>query len=244
MSEAYLLTSAAQAAQSSPQALEKVLRKAGLAARHVQEIHWLQDQPESLPWQAGQMDLNSNLAVFQWQATALLDHFTLQAAIRALLNEDRHVMVVGQTTQGQEAALLLASPTAVGRYNAVPTARLAACLSVNTREKGLLPAVQAALERHARALVRQATETVDGEEPEQGEDFPKIEEIKLLAGSAGAAGLAETFPQAEWVEGQPGGIYAQLDGLAAALESKQENWGLLISQGPHDSGLVTLVQRV
>ncbi len=52
------------------------------------------------------------------------DHFLLQAAGRAVMLEQRSLAVIVEEKQGKLAALALASPRAVGRYNLLPHARL------------------------------------------------------------------------------------------------------------------------
>jgi hypothetical protein len=52
------------------------------------------------------------------------DHFLLQAAGRAVMLEQRSLVVIVEEKQGKLAALALASPRAVGRYNLLPHARL------------------------------------------------------------------------------------------------------------------------
>lgn len=168
----------------------------------------------------------------------------------------------------QAGALLLAGPAAVGRYNLAPRARAAALLAVNAAQGGLLASARAGLHQLAeRERARRqplpskpagqhllplpqdfnsgaAAPAQDAPEPERF-DLPLPEEITWLASAAQADGLQDHFPRAQWAaDGPPAtGALLLLIGLLSALEARSDDCGLLLSSGPQETGLITLLER-
>ena len=72
------------------------------------------------------------------------DHFLLQAAGRAVMLEQRGLVVIVEEKQARLTALALASPRAVGRYNLLPHARLVFLPSLQSRAAPESPEATAA----------------------------------------------------------------------------------------------------
>jgi hypothetical protein len=96
--------------------------QAGIRPSWVEELHWLATAPAQT--QNPEAGFPASLPFFQWEMPGMQDHFLLQAAGRAVMLEQRSLTVIVEAKQGKLAALALASPRAVGRYNLLPHARL------------------------------------------------------------------------------------------------------------------------
>jgi hypothetical protein len=96
--------------------------QAGIRPAWVEELHWL----SAAPAQNGNPGegFPDSLPVFKWEMPGMQDHFLLQATGRAVMLEQRSLVVIVEEKQGKLAVQALASPRAVGRYNLLPHARL------------------------------------------------------------------------------------------------------------------------
>jgi hypothetical protein len=167
----------------------------------------------------------------------------------------------------QAGALLLASPAAIGRHNLGPRARIAAALSISAGQGGLLSAASTALkhlsdreraarqplpanknsQQHILPLPDQFESDQPGEEIEPERfDLPSLDEISWLASAAPNGDLSTCFPQARWLKDRPpaAGAVLILNGLLSTLEHHPDQWGLLVSSGPQETGLATLIERI
>jgi hypothetical protein len=141
--------------------------QAGIRPAWVEEIHWL-----SAPGgqSANAVDgLSASLPLFSWQLPGMQDHYLLQSVGRTVMLEQRDLVVIVEEKQGNLAALALASPRAVGRYNLLPHARLIFLPSIQTKPTG----EPAAFEQTAARLLEpiqlpleQVTWLADPDEPD------------------------------------------------------------------------------
>jgi hypothetical protein len=85
------------------------------------------------------------------------------------------------------------------------------------------------------------------DQPPERFELPLLPEIGWLAGSLRETyDLSTCFPRACWLAERPPAsqALAQLNELVATLESQSERWGVLISSGPLENGLATLIERI
>jgi hypothetical protein len=97
--------------------LPALLAQAHVKPAWVDQTIWLGSAPS---------DFTPPGAFFAWAQAPLLDHYLLHAAGRTILTGGADLIVFGQQMGKGWAVALLASPMAVGRYNIMPAARLAA----------------------------------------------------------------------------------------------------------------------
>ncbi len=175
--------------------------------------------------------VRSRAPVFYWPSETLLDHLLLHDAARSVMVQDCHLTIFGQQDASGASLGLLASPTAVGRYNLMPRARLDARLALNPGKRSqTLAALYQVLER--RDL-----------EPHSTAWFAACSDVGLDE-------LQEdhhTFPDARWLTppARPqAGVTFRLAQLVEKLEEENAGQGLLISAQPGQPVLATLVQRI
>jgi hypothetical protein len=96
--------------------------QAAIRPAWVEELHWL----AAAPAQFGDPGdgFPAGLPFFHWEMPGMQDHFLLQAAGRAVMLEQRSLVIIVEEKQARMTALALASPRAVGRFNLLPHARL------------------------------------------------------------------------------------------------------------------------
>lgn len=116
---------------------ESALAAARIRPVWVDEVHWLSDLdlpgvPRAALTEAG---LSAEKPLLEWGSIPILDHMLLQSAALAILAEDNHLVFLGRQVGCATSALLLASPTAVGRYNLNPVARLLGRLTLRINPK-------------------------------------------------------------------------------------------------------------
>lgn len=210
-----------------------LFNRAGLQPQRLQEIHWCGGDPDYwLTSLIEQVGFSVDIARFQWPVAPLISHFVMQNAARSIETGARDLILLSQVSGDRVAALLLASPAAVGRYNLAPRARIAACFSIGLDSKQRAGSPEAFLES-GRSVIEK-----------NGED---LAEVHLLAAERPPSNKAvgEVFPSASWLNPSVrGGDYALLDALVSRLEEEKQHFGLLLSTGPQNTGLATLVERV
>jgi hypothetical protein len=167
--------------------------QAGIRPGWVDELHWLF---ASLA-QSGNLveDFPTNLPHFRWEMPGMQDCNLLQSAGRAVMLEQSGLVVIVEEKRGRFAALALASPRAVGRYNLLPRARLIFLPSLQLRATPeqaaarLLEPVQLSLD--------QVTWLADPKEPEAAGALGLVNELvnKLDASKGNYALLASLTPQ-------------------------------------------------
>lgn len=179
-----------------PDAFSVGLRGLGLKAEWIQEAHRLGDSLE-IPVQV----------VYGWPGEPAAAHRLLHFACQALQTGDLDVLLLASG----DTSAVLASPRAVGRWNLLPRANLAARFSYppGTPPGEFLPAL--ALQLAAAEIDAEAAGLACAP---GGEGFP----------------LAPAFPAATWLETDTT-LPAVLNRLCAALEEKQAAFGLLFSPG-------------
>ncbi|NMB89587.1 MAG: hypothetical protein GYA17_14605 [Chloroflexi bacterium] len=204
--------------------LARLAARYGLRLDALEEVHWLGADPV-----AGANAAPTGRPVwFYWEDRPGMAHYLAHAAGRGMAAGEQHLVVLAEWASETFTAELFASPRAVGRYNLVPEARLAARLTFPSGAEDAssgLAALQAALV--------------------QGELAP--EDVRLLAGSAwDQNGYGAAFPQAARViGGRPGAdglalLHALLDMLkGSSLPAGM--WMSAILPGPL---LATLVERI
>jgi len=212
MSEAYLFaTVCVQQTNAASAALADVLGSAGARAAWLSEIHWVghllpEDAEAPLPTEAEA----PATGLFTWPDAPLVDHFTLHALLRALQSGAYPLAVVGQSCGAETVALLLGSPTAVGRWNLPPIARLTPLhVACGGPDGFLAAAAQAALPC-----------------------LPEASQIACLA----LAGLPEAdarsvFPDARLLP-QAGGALIQVNQIIQARQPGKEGLALLVTAAP------------
>ncbi len=260
MSEAYLiaathgnvssLSSHSHAGQVRP-ILQELFKKSGAPARRVQALHWhggdqefwlssLDSSPRFGELQETMLGFLPEMARYQWPAVPLLVHYALQSTARAIEDEDADLVLLAQETGDQAVALLLASPAVVGIYNLSPRARISRKLALSSAPDGLLKAACIALNKPVRE-----TPVPDADQPNPA-DVQWLAAAKRLA-PAQSPSQDEYFPGARWLlpgkELPPGDLFL-LCALVDRLEGEKAQRGLLLSEGPQKSGLVTVVERI
>jgi hypothetical protein len=229
--------------------LRELLEKSGAPGRWIEEIHWHGGDQEFWlsalgPSQGASLGFVPEIARFQWPAVALLAHASLHSLARAIEAGDANLVLLAQEAGDQVAALLLASPAAVGNHHLAPRARLDRKMAISSLPDGLLNAARAGLGREEPGQ--------DREKP--AENSPPQSDIQWLA-MAGRndlpafqpQALREVFPAALRLDlpaGTPSADLFLLKALVERLEDRQAQHGLLVSQGPQRSGLATFVERI
>lgn len=146
-------------------------------------------------------------ALYSWQEQPLLAHILLHNAARALESGERDLIVLLQAGGENAAALLLASPAAVGRYNLLPRARMSLRLAL----------------RCSADDFAQVVETAIGQ--------PLAQRIGVAAGAAVAAGAEHSaaFAAARRVSAQHASDLFALHALAQVMDDEHLEAGLLLS---------------
>jgi hypothetical protein len=144
------------------------------------------------------------------------------------------LVLLAQETGDQAVVLLLASPAVVGEYNLSAQVRIQRKLALSSIPDGLLTSAWAALSKPGQ------------EESEQ----PNVAGVQWLAAAKRLwqpSPAGDSFPGAKWIQPDkelpPGDLFL-LSALADRLEAEKAQRGLLLSEGPQKSGLVTLVERI
>ena len=105
------------------EALRQALKESGVNPARVQDFIFGADSHELI----GADELARETAIHCPLATVSSSLRALFFAAQSILCEDADLVLVGGAQDGQCAALLLASPAAVGVYNLIPLARIDAC---------------------------------------------------------------------------------------------------------------------
>ena len=105
------------------EALQQALKESGVNPARVQDFIFGADSRELI----GADELARETAIHCPLVTVSSSLRALFFAARSILCEDADLVLVGGAQDGQSAALLLASPAAVGVYNLMPLARVDAC---------------------------------------------------------------------------------------------------------------------
>jgi len=106
----------------APDLASRMQEQASIRPTWIEELHWLA-APPAQPGIPG-ADFSANLPFFLWEMPGMQDHYLLQSVGRTVTLEQRGLVVIVEEQQGKLAALALASPRAVGRYNLLPHSRL------------------------------------------------------------------------------------------------------------------------
>lgn len=240
MSEAYLIAAARGSVLSlsgKPHAeqvqpiLTELFEKSGAPARRLQEVHWHGGDQDfwlssSLGPSAG---FSPDLARFQWPAVALLAHLELQNCARAIEAGERDLVLLAQEAGDQVVVLLLASPAAVGTHNLSPMARLDLRFALSSAPAGLLKSARTALDK--------------ADKEQEPAEIQWIASARRLEPAA----LKAAFPSAQVLApgaDTPVADLFLLHALVSRLVEEKAGWGLLLSEGPQKSGLVTRVERI
>lgn len=222
------------------------------------------------PGTFSQVALPTQAPLFTWQAGGLLDHFVLQSVARGLKTGSRDIVLVVQDWWDETlpepaqaaAALLLASPAVVGRYNLMPLAHLRWMVSLAAPGTEMLVTVAAVLGEQSAA--EQETERRRLEEaqaalqssvtaaslPDIAHDYlPGPGAISWLASGVPfeVSDVNSVFPQARRLLALPpaaSGDCFLLDSLLKALTNSRQQWGLLLSAGQERNALATLIERI
>jgi len=250
MSEAYLLASV-DVEGSAQAALQSLLERSGIPDNRIQEMHWFALPVDSSAESSSELANHiPKAAIFQWSSGSALEHYVLQSTARAIQCGERALIVLGQSWESQSTALLLSSPSAVGRYNLLPKARFSARFSINAAPDKVPGEAAAAIQ----TLVSRQAKTE--EEPAEDE-FPTPDHIHWIASALPGhdkINLAEHFSQAHWLPAESsaagGGDCFLLNRLLHTLEENRQQWGLLLSAGARQTGnlpvttLVSLIERL
>ena len=208
--------------------LESLLTRTALPARAVQELHWFSASEEY--WftaLAQRVNLAPDLPHFHWPAVPLLSHAILQSISRAIEVGERDLVLLGQQSGELALVLLLASQSAMDQHHLVGRATIDGRADLNRRPDGFVKAAARRLSAAGRspADIRMIASPVPLTAAEVKAALPSAK--GLLSGSGPQTGDLFLF-----------------DRLVSALEDSHQSHGLLISTGPHGSGLATWVERI
>jgi hypothetical protein len=215
--------------------LGKLLKASGVKPGWVDEIHWYSDPVvDNLPQELilGE-EFPCDIPTFGWAAQKGLDYYLFHSIVRAILAGDNHLVCFGQKEGSNISAMLLASPTAVGRYNLIPQG----CLAIRL----VFPANLSQKSKVFMQILRDRL-TKNEIDPEKvtylampGYDRPEENDIRQL------------FPEVTYIANDPekpsGAVY-QVNKLVRSLDTCKGCCGLLsgISQGR--AILSTLIEKV
>lgn len=163
--EAYIFAFAESAEPAA--AVQAVLRAGGARPEWLSEIHWLGSALPHLP---------APCPVLGWSASPLGGVFQLQALARALQAGVSTLAILGQSGPEGALAFLMGAPTAVGRWNLPPLARVVP-----------LPVGGPSQEVYLTALARQVEQTLAEEKHIAFIGAHGLDEEKVREGFAEAA---------------------------------------------------------
>jgi hypothetical protein len=191
------------------------LESAGIHPAWIEVVHSIMDpadQRMDAPWSEFQ-------AIYRWSRQVLLCDFLLQDACRALLTSEHNLVLLAEKEAGSVHYALLASPQAIGRYNLMPRAHIAAWWTLSP---ATLPALPQKLEKSG--FDRDCVQWVNGEKE-------IVEQAQMV------------FPDIQAVKPEQGATIARFNGLIHKLDEKKCSHGFLLA-GSNDSPLLaTLVER-
>ena len=238
--------------------ISSLLEAAHLKARRLQEIHWQSASPQ--PLTLSSIETSPDVVLFQWPDLPDLDHLLLHSTSRAILAGERELVLLGQEWQHHTAAVLLASPAAVGKYNLLPLARIESRLTLPAEPERWASSLRVILQKRAQLAlekIRAAEQAVAQSTPYEAESVPEVqaadilpipEEINWLATSQpiDPQPIEAAFPHARRLvalpPAPPGAIFL-LAALLKALENSRTRWGVLLSDAQQGAALTTVIER-
>ena len=201
--------------EKSESALVEALKSAGLNSAWIDGMHWIADLNGQSPIQPnGHFPL-----VFHWPGQGLLANFLLHDACRALSMREQNLALIAEEEGSQLHFSVLASPQAVGRFNLMPRAHIAAWWSLPLASIKSLP----------------------NKLEKSGYDLGCVQ---WLAGEAGLLEQAhDSFPDGRPVRSDSITTTGRLNGIIRRLDEEKCSHGLLLSS-PHNGPLLaTLIER-
>jgi hypothetical protein len=223
MREAYLID--CFDTQGSTVRLPDLFEQKRLPYRGVQEIHIFGEPQAASQFIPG--ETLSASACFTWPGSGHLVHYVIQSSCRAITCAERDMVLITEIFEGGAAVLLLASPSAVGKYNITPRARFALHLNLAGSVPSLYPAVQSSIET-AGEDPREVFWLTDQGQPapgSQNDSFPNIQQISPDPVLPGFGSLL-------------------LNRLVDQLERSRHRFGLWVSKEAGQPYLVTLMERL
>jgi len=166
-------------------------------------------------------------ACFTWPGSEHLVHYVIQSTCRAITCAERDMVLITEFFEEGAAVLLLASPSAVGKYNIAPRARFALHLNLAGNDSSLYPAVQSSIE-------------ATGEDPR---------EVFWLAsqGQPAPGSPKDSFPNIQQISRdpvRPGFGSLLLNRLVDQLETSRHRFGLWVSKEAGQPYQVTVMERL
>jgi len=195
--------------------LQDGLEKAGVRPVMIEVVHSIMNPADQLfdhPWDKFQ-------AVFRWLPQAMLGDLLLQDACRALLIREYNLVLLAEKEDNSIHCALLASPQAVGRYNLMPKAHIAAWW---TLPPVTLTALPQKLEKSG--FDRDCVQWVNG-----GKKI--VQEARMV------------FPDIQPVEPEQHTTIARFNSLVHRLEENKCSHGFLLAGSETNPLLATLVER-
>ena len=213
MSDIFWITGS-DLSESQP-TLAAAINQVGVLPSWVEVAHLIADQVE----QAREIASGAFPITFLWPRHASQSGFILHDVCRSLLIREQNLTLLAEKDQDAAHFVLLASPQALGRYNLMPHAHIAAWWTLPPMALSALP----------QKLDK------SGFDPEL---------VRWIIGEGGLGQNAiVTFPAAQAVEKGPESLLGKLNLLIQRLDETKCSHGLLLSGSAGTPLLATLVER-
>jgi hypothetical protein len=201
--------------EKSEDALVEALKSSGLNPAWIDGMHWITDQQaQPKAYVNGHFPL-----VFHWPQQGLLTDFLLHDTCRALSMREQNLALIAEEEGSRLHFAVLSSPQAIGRFNLLPRAHIAAWWS--------LPLV--------------SIKNLPNKLEKSGYDLGCVQ---WLAGDAGLLEQARgSFPDGRPVAGETITTIGRLNGIIRRLDEEKCSHGLLLSSPENGPLLATLIER-
>lgn len=195
--------------------LTEILASVGVRPHWVEVVHAIDDPSlaqAGAKWSAFQ-------SVFRWPGQPMLCDFLLHDVCRSLMIREHNLIMLAESENGCMDYTLLASPQAVGRYNLMPKAHIAAWWALPPSTLNALPQK---LEKSG--FDRDCVQWVSGKKE-------IAEQARMV------------FPDIEQVETENHSTIGRLNGLIRRMDESKCSHGFLLAGADDSPLLATLVER-
>ena len=195
--------------------LAEALNSAGVQPAWIDGMHWISDQNSQPAAQSnGRFPL-----IFHWPQQCLPVDFLLHDACRALSLREQNLVLIAEEEGSRLHYAVLSSPQAVGRFNLMPKAHIAAWWTLPLASMKTLP------------------NKLEKSGFDQGC-------VRWMAGEAGLLEQAQgAFPDSRPVGGDSVSTIGRLNSIIRRLDEEKCSHGLLLSSPENGPLLATLVER-